>query len=97
MQVKKKPKPPISRSDLLHSFKDCYAVEDAIWSQLQTAGCTERSSAYAVNTALLDIRMVCPAWVEKEAWDRIADSFSNWAMTFNSLELFWKLRRMKDD
>lgn len=88
-------KGPISCNDLAHSLIACYRVEDAIWRLLQAASLSERSSAVTIQLALDEIRPACPDWCTPAAWECIADMFARWSETFNSLELFWKLRRKR--
>lgn len=87
----------IRRRDLARSLNACFRIEDAIWRGLVALGCTEQSHAADIRLALASVRRDCPSWCEQEAWERIADSFANWATTFNSLQLFWILRRKRDD
>ena len=87
----------IRRRDLARSLNACLRVEDAIWRGLVAQGCTEQSHAADIHLALASVRRDCPSWCEQAAWDRIADSFANWARTFNSLQLFWILRRKRDE
>jgi hypothetical protein len=88
---------PVRRSDLAHKIQACHRVEDAQWQKLQTLGCTEQSSAADIRLALVSVRRECPSWCEPAAWERIADTFATWATIFNSLQLFWRLRRKRDD
>lgn len=88
---------PIHRKDLTRSIVACHRIEDAIWRKLTAMGCDERSSTTVIHAALVDVRRDCPTWCEQEAWGRIADSFATWAATFDSLQLFWRLRRKRDE
>lgn len=85
----------IRRKDLAHSIIDCHRIEDAIWRDLRDQGCDEQSNAIAIDTAL--DQLLCPPWCEREAWDRIAESFRTWSTTFGNLVLFWSLRRKRDE
>jgi hypothetical protein len=88
---------PIQLKDLPRSLGACYRIEDAIWRQLRDDGCSERSSAVTIRLAIEDVRPRCPGWCEPKAWERIADMFVTWSEAFNSLELFWRLRRKRDE
>lgn len=88
---------PISRADLVRSLKLCHQIEDAMWRELRDASCNEQSSATTIAVALTTIRQRCPAWCEQAAWERYADIFCQWSQTFESLEVFWRLRRKKVD
>lgn len=87
---------PIRRKDLTRSIVACYKVEDAMWRKLQAFDCTEYSTAADVRLALVSVRREWPSWCEREAWERIADMFASWATTFDSLQLFWRLRRKRE-
>lgn len=92
-----KAKQPIQRSHLARSIIDCHRIEDAQWQRMVALGCTACSSAADIRLALVTIRRECPSWCERDAWDRIADSFVTWASIFNSLQLFWRLRRKREE
>lgn len=85
----------IRRRDLSHSIIDCHRIEDALWSELTRLGCNEQSKALQIDQALEQIE--CPLWCEREAWDRIAESYRTWVTIFGNLQLFWQLRRKRDD
>lgn len=85
----------IRRKDLSHSIIDCHKIEDAIWRELTDQGCDEQSKALQIDQAL--DRLHCPAWCEREAWDRIAETFRSWSTIFGNLVLFWQLRRKRDE
>ena len=85
----------IRRKDLSHSIIDCHKLEDAIWCGLRDQGCDEQSNALQIDQAL--DQLACPAWCEPAAWDRIAESFRTWSTIFGNLQLFWQLRRKRDD
>jgi hypothetical protein len=85
----------IRRKDLSHSIIDCHRIEDAQWSELTKQGCDEHSKALHIDQALMQI--VCPPWCEQEAWDRIAETFRTWSAIFGNLQLFWQLRRKRDE
>lgn len=87
---------PIKRSDLARSLQACYRIEDAIWRELRTLGLTEHSRPADVRLAMPSVYQLCPAWCELEAWERIGESFVNWAETFGMLQMFWQLRRRQD-
>lgn len=87
----------ITRAALSKSIKACHRIEDEIQRQLVALGRTESSRAADIQLALASVRRNCPSWCEQAAWDRIADSFANWARTFNNLQLFWILRRKRDE
>jgi len=88
-----KPTAPISLRDLSHSLKACHRCEDELWRQLS---CDERSSASRVCAALDSVGDP-PAWCSQEAWERIADNMREWAQVFGNLELYWQLRRKRDE
>lgn len=82
----------VRRKDLARSIQACHRIEDAIWRKLEALGCTEYTKAVDIRLALASARRECPGWCEREAWERIADMFANWATIFDSLQLFWQLR-----
>lgn len=85
----------IRRKDLAHSIIDCHRIEDAIWNELRDQGCDESSNAIAIDQALDQIH--CPPWCEQAAWDRIAESFRTWSTIFGNAQLFWQLRRKREN
>lgn len=95
--VAPKRKGVIRRSDLRGSYKDCHAVEDAWWCRLYDHGIDENSSPAKVCTALALELADPPSGIEPEAWERIAQSYREWSITFGNLQLFWQLRRKRDD
>jgi len=84
---------PISSRDLSHSLKACHRVEDELWRRL---GCDEWSSAARIHAALESVGAP-PAWCEASAWERIARSMREWTTIFGGLELYWSLRRKRDE
>jgi hypothetical protein len=92
-----KPAAPITCNDLAHSLKACYRVEDAIWRQLQTRHCDERSRAADIWSELILVREHCPGWCDIEAWGRMIGVFGTWAGTCGDLQLFWRLRRKRSE
>jgi len=84
---------PITLRDLSHSLKACHRVEDELWRRLELR---ERSSAAQVAAALAAYSDP-PAWCSQEAWERIAASMREWARTFGNLDLYWSLRRKRDE
>lgn len=93
----KKDARPIAAKDLPRSLRDCYRIEDALWSRLRAAGCTWSTDAVGLGAALHAARAECPEWCEQPAWDAIAESFSRWAGIFGDLQLFVALRRKRDE
>lgn len=87
----------IRRKDLTRSIHACHRIEDAQWRKLEALGCGEYTPAVNIRLALASIRRECPSWCELSAWECIADSIAAWATTFDSLQLFWRLRRKRDD
>lgn len=85
----------IRRKDLSHSIIDCHKIEDALWNDLRDQGCDEQSKALQIDQSLEQIP--CPAWCEQEAWERIAQSYREWVTIFGNLQLFWQLRRKRDE
>jgi hypothetical protein len=85
----------IRRKGLSHSIIDCHKIEDAIWRELTEQGCDEHSKALQIDHALDQIP--CPPWCELAAWERIAQSYREWSTIFGNLQLFWQLRRKRDD
>lgn len=85
----------VFHSELHRSIKDCHRLEDAIWRELAARGCDEQSKALQIDAALMQIP--CPAWCEQAAWDRIAESYRTWSTIFGNLQLFWQLRRKRDE
>lgn len=87
---------PIRRADLVRSIQACHRVEDAMWGELQAAGCTEQSGPGRIEAAIVDIRQLCPgALCEPDVWGRYADIYVTWAKAHGSLQVFWRLRRMR--
>jgi len=84
---------PITLRDLSHSLKACHRCEDELWRRLDL---DERSSASHVSAALDGVGAP-PAWCSREAWERIADSMREWVVIFGNLELYWSLRRKRDE
>jgi hypothetical protein len=87
----------IRRSDLRDSYRDCHVVEDAWWRRLDDHGITEDSSAAKVCAALALELADPPSGIEQDAWERIAQSYREWSTIFGNLQLFWQLRRKRDE
>jgi hypothetical protein len=87
----------IRRSDLRDSYRDSHAVEDAWWRRLYDHGIDEHSSPAKVCTALALELGAPPSGIEQEAWERIAQSYREWVTIFGNLQLFWQLRRKRDE
>lgn len=88
---------PISCGLLAHSLGAGHRVEDALWRILRDMGCLEQSGAAVIKHAMADARQDCPPWCEVPAWNLMADVIERWAVAHGSLEVFWKLRRKKED
>lgn len=80
-------------ADLIHSIVACHRVEDAIWQRLNL----EANNRKAEVLAALDSLGAPPVWCEREAWERIANSMRSWSIIFGNLELYWQLRRKRDE
>jgi hypothetical protein len=87
----------IRRKNLIHSIIDCHRVEDAWWQRLQAHGIKESSSPAKVCTALALELADPPVGIEAAAWERIAESYRTWSTIFGDLQLFWQLRRKRDE
>jgi hypothetical protein len=87
----------IRRKDLSHSIIDCRKIEDAWWRRLYDHGIDETSSPAKVCTALALELADPPDMIEQEAWERIAQSYREWVTIFGNLQLFWQLRRKRDE
>lgn len=87
----------IRRKDLSHSIIDCHAVEDAWRRRLYDHGIDEHSSPAKVCAALALELSDPPSGIEQEAWERIAQSYREWVTIFGNLQLFWQLRRKRDE
>lgn len=87
----------IRRKDLNRSIIDCHTIEDAWWRRLYNHGIDENSSLAKVSTALALELADPPSNIEQEAWERIAESYRTWVTIFGNLQLFWQLRRKRDE
>ncbi len=75
---------PISAAQLSRSLKACHRIEDAIAARLH-------------DGMAFDTIGDPPAWCETSAWERIIQSMQQWAAIFGGLELYWQLRRKRDE
>lgn len=87
----------IKRSDLTRSRAACHRVENEIWQRLTQVGCTDQTNAARLLSAMAATCETPPEWCTVAAWERMLRSIAEWVRTFGTMELFWELRRKRDE
>lgn len=75
---------PISATQLSRSLVSCHRIEDAIAARLG-------------DSMSFDTLGAPPAWCSVEAWECIIQSMREWSTIFGGLDLYWSLRRKRDE